>query len=192
MRTAGKIFGIGLNKTATVSLHEALETLGYSSLHFGGPETRLAVQRAIEDGKPLLTYLDPRYVAFSDIGLLSYHFDLADGQYPGSRFILTTRPLEDWLDSRERHVEYNRSQHALGRYTGNFLEIDREHWTAMYHQHIARVRSYFADRPDDLLVIDITAGDGWEPLCEFLGHEVPDEPFPWRNRSGTWTAAWTS
>lgn len=24
-------------------------------------------------------------------------------------------------------------------------------------------------------------GDGWEPLCEFLGKPVPDEPFPWVN-----------
>lgn len=26
--------------------------------------------------------------------------------------------------------------------------------------------------------------DGWEPLCEFLGKEVPDEPFPHLNATG--------
>ncbi|WP_143044292.1 sulfotransferase [Nonomuraea jiangxiensis] len=29
---------------------------------------------------------------------------------------------------------------------------------------------------DRLLVYEI--GDGWEPLCAFLGLPVPDEPFP--------------
>ena len=27
--------------------------------------------------------------------------------------------------------------------------------------------------------------DGWEPLCTFLGHEVPAEPYPNINDSGT-------
>jgi Sulfotransferase domain len=31
-----KVFGIGLNKSGTSSLHEALTLLGYNSLHHGG------------------------------------------------------------------------------------------------------------------------------------------------------------
>ena len=27
--------------------------------------------------------------------------------------------------------------------------------------------------------------DGWEPLCTFLGHEIPNEPYPNINDSGT-------
>lgn len=27
--------------------------------------------------------------------------------------------------------------------------------------------------------------DGWEPLCRFLGKEVPDEPFPHANATGS-------
>jgi hypothetical protein len=30
-----------------------------------------------------------------------------------------------------------------------------------------------------LLVLEI--GSGWEPLCQFLGKEVPDEPYPRTN-----------
>ena len=33
--TRAKVFGIGLNKTGTISLHHALEQLGYRSLHWG-------------------------------------------------------------------------------------------------------------------------------------------------------------
>jgi Sulfotransferase domain len=186
-----KIFGIGLNKTGTVSLHEALGILGYRSLHWGGPETRRAVVRALEEGRPLLTYLDDNVIAFSDIEDITYNFDLADRQYPGSRFILTVRALDDWLDSRQRHVEYNRAQQELGHYDRQFLEIDRVGWAVDYQRHTARVRSYFADRPRDLLELDITAGAGWQPLCEFLDHGLPDVPFPWKNRSGTWSAVRT-
>ena len=37
--------------------------------------------------------------------------------------------------------------------------------------------------PDDLLVFDLPKGDGWEKLCGFLGHEVPDKPFPHANKA---------
>jgi Sulfotransferase domain len=181
-----KIFCIGLNKTGTVSLHEALVILGYRSLHWGGPETRRAVRRALEEGKPLLTYVGEEFEVFSDLEDITYNFDLADRQYPGSKFILTTRALDDWLASRRRHVEWNQQQRARGAYQGTWLEVDIESWAANYREHDASVHAYFADRPDDLLVMDITAGAGWKPLCEFLGHQIPAVPFPWRNRYGTW------
>ena len=41
-----------------------------------------------------------------------------------------------------------------------------------------RVRAYFAGRPDDLLVLDVVGGEGWEKLCPFLGLEPPAEAFP--------------
>ena len=35
--------------------------------------------------------------------------------------------------------------------------------------------------PERLLVFDVR--EGWEPLCDFLGVEVPDKPFPRRNET---------
>lgn len=43
------------------------------------------------------------------------------------------------------------------------------------------MRDYFAGRPEDLLIMDICAGDGWEKLCPFLGFEIPETPFPHLN-----------
>lgn len=180
-----KIFGIGLNKTGTSSLHHALERLGYVSLHYAGPKRAALIKRAINEGKPLLHYIDPRYDAFSDTPV-TYYFDLADVQYPGSRFILTVRDLDAWLDSRRRHVERNQQRKAAGEYHGKFLNVTPDDWTREYRRHERRVLSYFAERPNDLLVFDVTGGDGWEPLCAFLGHAVPDEPFPWRNKYRPW------
>jgi len=52
-----KIFGIGLDKTGTWSLHHALELLGYRSLH-GDSKILGQVVRAIDEGKPLLDHID--------------------------------------------------------------------------------------------------------------------------------------
>jgi hypothetical protein len=180
-----KVFGIGMMKTGTWSLHEALGTLGYKSLHNGGLETMKLVQQAIGEGKPMLTYLDPSINAFSDVFGITYCFYLADVEYPGSRFILTVRDRDDWLDSRRRHIEKDQRTRAAGQHPDGHegvMEVDLEGWATEYARHEAAVRAYFADRPDDLLVFDLIGGDGWEPLCEFLGHAVPDAPFPWENR----------
>ena len=33
-------------------------------------------------------------------------------------------------------------------------------------------------------LLEWTAKDGWEPLCKFLGKDIPDQPFPHTNASG--------
>lgn len=176
-----RVFCIGLNKTATTSFHEAMTLLGYRSLHWGGPPIRKLVEAALEQGRPLLEDLDPAIDAFSDIEALSLNFDVLDRQYPGSRFVLTVRPLDDWLDSRRRHVETNQRRKALGEYDGTFLDVDEAGWRALWTNHVDRARRHFRDR-SDFAEVDITAGDGWEPLCAVLGRPVPDAPFPWINR----------
>jgi hypothetical protein len=98
------------------------------------------------------------------------------------------RNLEEWLDSRRRHVEKNQQLKAAGRYNGDLLVVDLEGWATEYRRHEAVVRAYFANRPDDLLVFDVAGGDGWEPLCAFLGQRPPDAPFPWDNQFREWTA----
>lgn len=184
-----KVFCVGLSKTGTRSLHDALQTLGLRSVHWGGPELQTAVQRgpeinaaverALAEGRPLLDDLEEAD-AYSDILALSRHFDVLDRQYPGSRFILTVRDLDEWLASRKRHVEANQAMRDRGEYLGTFLEVDLDGWRAEAVAHERRVRSYFAGRPHDLLVMDVAAGEGWEVLCPFLGRPVPEQPFPRR------------
>ncbi len=184
-----KVFCIGLSKTGTRSLHDALQILGLRSVHWGGPVLATAVQRgpvltetierALHDGRPLLDELEDAD-AYSDILALSTNFDVLDRQYPGNKFILTVRDLDDWLDSRRRHVEQNLERRARGEYAGNNVVVDYPAWREERLQHDARVRAYFAARPDDLLVLDIAAGDGWQQLCPFLDRPIPDQPFPSR------------
>ncbi len=176
-----RVFGIGLNKTGTTSLHAALSILGRESLHWGGPAVRRLVEASIATGDPLLSRLDPNIDAFSDIRALSLNFDLLDEQYPGSRFVLTVRPVDDWIESRRRHVESNIRLRAAGEYHGDFVSVDEAAWRDEWNQHVRRVREHFAGR-DNFLEIDLNESPGWGPICRLLGVAEPAESFPWINR----------
>jgi len=45
----------------------------------------------------------------------------------------------------------------------------------------SQTREYFKGRPDDLLILDICGGDGWEKLCNFLSLPIPSVDFPFEN-----------
>ena len=123
-----KVFAIGLNKTGTTSLHLAFEQLGLRSFHWGGRRAYHAVLHAQRDGERLLLPVGEGYDAYSDVETLSVRFDLADLQYPGSRFVLTVRDVDDWVESRRRHAERNRRGIALGSYSGANVGIDEDAW----------------------------------------------------------------
>lgn len=176
-----KVFCIGLNKTGTTTLHQAFEMLGVRSLHWGGPTSGKKVGRALREGRPLVEDF-PGIEAFSDIAGLSKRYAILDEQYPEARFILTTRPMEGWIESRRAHVLRNRERAARGEYTGTFLEIEPDAWRAEFEAHHAGVAEYFGDR-EDLLTMRITEGDGFDVLCPFLGLPVPAEPFPHRHKA---------
>jgi hypothetical protein len=139
------------------------------------------VRAALDEGRPLLSGLDPAFDAFSDIGLLSTHFKELDEQYPGSRFVLSVRPVDEWIDSRRRHVERNLARRAAGTYDGDFLVVDEDLWREQWERQVGRARRHFAGRPE-FLEVDFTAGAGWRPLCELLDVPVPTARFPWENR----------
>jgi hypothetical protein len=61
------------------------------------------------------------------------------------------------------------------------LQYDRERFRESYVAHLTDVQEYFRDRPGDLLVLDICAGEGWKKLCPFLGKPVPSAVFPHLN-----------
>lgn len=170
-----KILGIGLSRTGTTSLHTALQTLGFHSIHW------LTDFRAAY-----------RYHALTDSNI-AFAYHTLDIMFPGSRFILTTRhDLDAWVDSMlfmYQHLLRIRSAFdgpmTLNKIFTRLYGRPRN-WTpddlkAAYHRHTAEVRHYFRDRPQDLLEMDITAGDGWDLLCPFLDRPVPAKPFPHAN-----------
>ena len=67
----------------------------------------------------------------------------------------------------------------VGRQTFEGALTDRDAAITVYRRRTEEVRATIA--PERLLVFDVA--EGWGPLCEFLGVEVPDTPFPRLNSS---------
>lgn len=179
------ILGIGLNKTGTRSLADALRELGFRTLHRGDRAASAAVEDDLAHGRPPLTGLGADFDAYFDVEAIVREFARLDAAYPTARFILTTRDLDGWLLSRERHVRGNQERAARGEYDGDFLEVDLDAWSQEFADHHRRVRDHFRGR-DDLLEYQVGV-DGWEPLASFLDVDVPRTPFPHRNRRGEGT-----
>jgi len=59
--------------------------------------------------------------------------------------------------------------------------IDKEVFRKRYLQHEEDVLEFFAGRTD-FLAMDISQGNPWQPLCEFLQLPVPKLAFPHLNR----------
>lgn len=167
----GKIFGIGLSKTGTTSLHHALSALGFKGKHYPQRPELFACDFRYFDG----------YDAVTDIPVVPYYPQL-DEAYPGSKFILTVRGVEDWLGSMEKWWGRSRRpndfmmQMRLAVYG-----VDRFHRPRLkyvYEKHERDAREYFKNRPGDFLVLDICGGEGWDKLCGFLQKPVPPGEFP--------------
>lgn len=172
-----KIFGIGAGRTGTSSLAEALKILRIKTSHWIHHEE---ISREIKRDNFRLPLLE-RYDAVLDNPIPAIYQKL-DAQYPGSKFILTVRDIDHWFRSIERFYQTRPlSYEALLFYQTGFFS--RELFRKRYTEHCLEVLAYFKDRPGDLLVLDITAGDGWDKLCSFLGKNKPRKPFPWLNRS---------
>ncbi|SHG73758.1 hypothetical protein SAMN05443144_1542 [Fodinibius roseus] len=179
MSEINKIFGIGFFKTGTVSLWRAIEYLGFTVQHGMVPQGEQIRINLANFVSPCLYGL-PEADAYMDIDELRNHFDLLDREYPNSKFILTTRPLEDWLASvqAQKHKRRSPYYHAFEHQDPLLLK-----WHRTAHHNA--VREYFADRPDDMLELKICEGEGWEKLCPFLGKPVPNISFPHENKSPT-------
>jgi len=176
MHHQGKVFGVGLSRTGTLSLATGLRLLGYSTIHY--PFTLAEIKN---------------HDASVDISV-SARFQFLSKLYPGSKFILTTRDEEPWLASCEKHYDepwrgnepasWNVHQHAIAENdyaVYGTWQYDRDKFVSSKKRHETIVRQWFEDTPGRLLEIDITKGGNvWEPLIKFLGFD--EIPFPWEHK----------
>ena len=80
------------------------------------------------------------------------------------------------LESPSRRAPNHDTRVILERVFDGRFE-DKDHAISVFNTHNNTVK---AEVPADRLCVYET-GSGWEPLCEFLGVSVPDEPFPHTN-----------
>jgi hypothetical protein len=173
-----KVFGIGFHKTATTSLATALNHLGY---RVTGPDGVDNPNIANEVHQIAFDLAD-KFDAFQDNPWPILYKEL-DARYPGSKFVLTVRPAEDWIKSMVNHFNEKETPMREWIYGVGHPKGNESVYLSRYNRHNSEVIEYFRSRPEDLLVLHITAGDGWEKLCPFLGTPIPAVPFPRANRA---------
>jgi hypothetical protein len=181
-----RIFGVGMHKTGTTSLHIALRMLGFESAHWKNAHWARAIWEEVTG------YGKSRRVEFgyalSDLPIAALYREL-DRNYPGSKFILTVRNEGAWLKSVENHwsSQFNpfRGQwdtdpftHQIHKAIYGQKNFDALRFLARFRRHNREVTKYFKDRPGDLLTMDMSNGSGWPELCAFLDRPIPAAVYP--------------
>ncbi|MES0028821.1 sulfotransferase family protein [Mesorhizobium sp. M0040] len=192
------VIGAGMGRTGTYSLKLALEHLGFGPCHHmadvrANPEQK-ALWRAAGQGQ--LPTWDAAYAGYlSAVDWPTAHFwrEVSD-HYPHAKVILTVRDPEAWYDSMAQTIGLtmdaatNDPQSFGVAVVGNTVfggRFDnRDHAIAVYEAHNASVKSTLP--PERLLTYQ--ASEGWEPLCAFLGVQLPSEPFPRTNSTAEFRA----
>ena len=201
-----KIIGAGLSKTGTSSLGTALEQLGFSCLHYD--QHRLNDVLEGRDPNPDFRRYDD-VDAVLDVPAAFFFRELLEA-YPSAKVILTVRNIDAWWISIREHfnerlpitwptwkdklrARLNRSEDDLSEWLEN-ARFRSNHRSVVYGSPDAReflFKKKFRDHnsavqhevpADRLLIMDITAGDGWNTLCPFLGVPIPGAPFPHENK----------
>lgn len=184
-----RIFGIGMHKTGTTSLSNALTILGFDSAHWLNPRwARNIWEEMATQGKSSTA---ERHYAISDLPLPLLYKEL-DRAYPNSKFILTVREEVDWLTSVRDH--WNALLNIFRDTWNNDCFTHKVHtllygrkmfdpliFLNRYRRHNEEVKEYFKDRPDDLLILGIDEPRRWEKLCAFLKCDVPTVEYPRSN-----------
>lgn len=205
-----KVIGAGLPRTATLSQHAAMETLGFTPVYHMATvfETGAAPEwRRVLDGEKPAAGVLAGYQATVDWPGSYYTTDLAEA-YPEAKIVLSERAPDSWAqsmvktiwglfyaDNLMRHLSDARASIDPG--WKSYLTMMKEMWhrAGLFDdgpnttpEHMAKA---FVRRNEELKealpaerLLVWSAEDGWDPLCEFLEVPVPDQPFPQINDSG--------
>lgn len=182
--------GAGLGRNATLSLKFAFEHLGLGPCHhmtevFADARRQVPLWLDAARGEADWEAIFAGYRSTCDYPSASFWREIA-AHYPKAPVVLVTRDPDSWFDSVSETIfspwmqdaHFGTPEHRLMQET-IFARIDgdvtnRTFLTDWYLRRNAAVVAGLA--PERLLHFD--PRDGWEPLCAFLGVEVPDVPFP--------------
>lgn len=167
-------------KTGTTTLNRALSLLDYKVSH----NSWRWLKHILRKDWDAVAQAAEEWDALEDNPIPLIYREL-DRAFPGSKFILSVRDEEAWYQSVAYHIGSLPSpMHTWLFGKGKALpKHDRAHTLTVYNQHRAAVEEYFKDRPDDLLIIDVTKTKDWTTLCRFLDIPQPELAFPHANRS---------
>jgi hypothetical protein len=134
---------------------------------------------------------------FADVPFPALYAEL-NAIYPASKFILTTRDLDNWWQSVVRHwnlerrriralmpfeyVQYNRYAEE----TLNYITIKDEDLAKKLHAtHVETVTEYFANQPGRLLCVSLNDPKIGDKISSFLGTQS-GVPYPYIGAIGSY------
>ncbi len=207
-----KVIGAGFGRTGTFSLKAALEELGFAPCYhmvevFQHPE-HVKYWKAATQGESIdWDQIFVNYQATVDWPSCTFYAELMS-RYPDAKVVLTVRDPDRWYESCKNTLYMTAKKvqrlannplrrlsmqifaprfvklalQVLSLWNNNFYDRfeDKDYTIATYNRHIEEVKRNVS--PERLLVYEVK--EGWEPLCVFLGVEVPEKPFPHLNESG--------
>jgi|SRR6056300_487010 hypothetical protein len=178
-----KIFQIGFNKCGTQSLCDFFSQNEYKSVHWGEGKWDNHFKKNQSEGNPLCEGADD-IVMWTDIGFIQRQFQTFAEQYPTSKFIYNIRPLDKWLDSRDR--QYKKHPESFINAFGFVIEsrLDRiDYWKSEWLYHKRVVNEYFiGEKSSRLLTFDIEKNTGFD-IQKFIPElHFKNLNLPYRNK----------
>ncbi len=185
-----KVIGAGLGRTGTLSLKFALEHLGFGPCYhmmeiMAQGEQRLPQWIGVVRGAADWDAVFDGFTSSVDYPACYFWKERA-AHWPEAKVILSTRDAQGWFESvnhtimSPQSVEHMRSG-PLAEFTeGTVLKDfgDKVHDRTFMTDYFERWEaSVIETLPPERLLVH-RPGDGWEPLCAFLGVPVPGEPYP--------------
>ncbi|CAK7209963.1 hypothetical protein SBRCBS47491_000624 [Sporothrix bragantina] len=213
-----KVLLLGLGRTGTASMREAMTQLGYvdtyhmMSCSIENPPDALLWMDALRAkydgvGKPFTRAdwdkLLGRCQAVCDWPAVAFAEELIEA-YPEAKVVMTTRNVDTWHASTLKTVYWRAMDPELA-------WLSKFSWAAGMYQPMLRkfFDTFFEGKfptrgkaiyeahyakirsivpPERLL--EFRVSEGWEPLCKFLGDAIPpaSQPFPNVNESATFVS----
>lgn len=202
-----KFFCIGSGKTGTTSIEIAFKELGFVVGNQRQAEL-LTIDCFEKNYQPLINYCKTAEVfqdvpfAFLDI------YKVLDQHFPGSKFILSVRDsseqwyesltnfhtkrfgkgnLPNWEDLKKIDYVYKGWSYENRKYVYGLNEYDDPYDKAKlihyYERRNQEIIEYFKNRPNDLLVINLSDLKAYQKFCNFIGVKSDKMNFPWENKT---------
>jgi len=197
-----QVIGAGVGRTGTYSLKLAINRLGLGPCHhmeevLHNRPVQLPLWMAALNGHPDWAAIYSGYESAVDWPTAAFFRELSVA-YPDAKFVLTHRNPESWAASfSETIYKLLAGREQAPGEMRPWLDmavsvIDKSGFpegldvTGLMSGFTAHCEAVKETIPAERLLV-YQVKEGWGPLCEFLGVQAPDEPFPRTNdRSEFW------
>ncbi|KAL8757502.1 MAG: hypothetical protein Q9184_004182 [Pyrenodesmia sp. 2 TL-2023] len=133
---------------------------------------------AYPDAKVVIVQRDPeKWFKSCQQTVMSF---AGSGNFPGSLEMPALYLLDRWLCRRLAPMMGIMFSSLFGSETRDPVKV-KENWIQGYNKAYDEVRRVVPEEQR----LEFSLDQGWEPLCKFLGDEIPKTPFPHKNDSSS-------